>query len=161
VAQGALQENEDLPTQADPLAFAGCMAAFGWVNAPGFYGVVDEVEYKAANAKCKTPVEGESVEASYCRFLHSIFDAGVHLPMLSITGIPNTGSEDSRRAAAVRLYDEALQIAPTDLHPDLEALREGFRQSGLGGAFPSDAGERMSQYHLGVCGAFVYLGSLD
>jgi hypothetical protein len=150
-----------IPTQGDALAFADCMATFGWVKARGYYGLVEDLEgYMAANGACKAPAQGESAEASYCRFLNSIEDVAGHDPSMSITGTPYEGGDESRLEAAVRLYDEALQIAPADLVADLQALREGFRAE-PGASFPVDVGERVKDYHLRVCGAFVYLGSLD
>jgi hypothetical protein len=55
------------------------------------------------------------------------------------------------------LYDEALQIAPEELIDDLHSLQDGFRQ----GDIPDAAWESLIDYQLRVCGAWVYLGSLD
>jgi hypothetical protein len=55
------------------------------------------------------------------------------------------------------LYDEALQIAPEELIDDLHSLQDGFRQADI----PDAAWESLIDYHLRVCGAWVYLGSLD
>jgi hypothetical protein len=153
--------DEPVVSQGDSLAFADCMATFGWVNARGFYGLVEDLEgYMVVNAMCKAPVERESAGASYCRFLNSIEDIAGHDPSMSITGIPYEGDDESRLKAAVRVYDEALQIAPDELVADLQMLREGFLGES-GASFPVDVGERVLDYHLRVCGAFVYLGSTD
>ena len=114
--------------------------------------------YTQANAECRTPVEGESVEASYCRFVYAIYDRSLFDPSMSPTGIPYMGTQESKRQAAVALYDEALQIAPAELIDDLHTLQDGFRD---GTPIPEAAGESVLEYHLGVCGAHVYLGSQD
>lgn len=159
-----------LPPQGDPLAYADCMATRGWVIAqPGFLGVVEDLEeYTLANDTCRAPVEGESADVSYCRFMNAIFDDAMHDPSMSITGVPNVGTDEARLEAAVNLYDEALDVAPEALVDDLQTLREGFRSSleslrngGPPVSFPDDAGERVGDHNLGVCGAQVYLGSLD
>ena len=101
----------------------------------------DEADYEAANANCKTPVEGESVEASYCRFLHSIFDAGIHLRCSRSPGSPTRAARTLAGLQLCACTTRRYRTAPTELHSDLEALREGFRQSGPGSSFPDDAGE--------------------
>jgi hypothetical protein len=159
-----------LSPQGDPLAFADCMATFGWVIAQaGFYGEVEDLEqYTAANDTCGAPVEGESSDASYCRFVNAVFDVAEHDPSMSITGVPNSTSSEDRLEAAVRLYDEALQVAPEALVEDLQTLREGFRQSleslrneEPSTSFPDEALERVGDHNTRVCGAWVYLGALD
>ena len=67
----------------------------------------------------------------------------------------------------MQLYDDALQIAPTDLVADLQSVRDAFQQSlrsspnPAGSEFPEDAFKRVKDYNLAVCGAFVGLGSMD
>jgi hypothetical protein len=154
---GSFNVNAELPAEAAPLAFADCMATLGWMPfGPMVVEVLDG--YIQANAVCRTPVEGESVEASYCRFLQAINDRASHDRSMSVSGIPYTGTDESRRQAAVALYDEALQIAPEELIDDLHTLQDGFRP---GTPEPKAVGESVFEYHLSVCGAWVYLGSLD
>jgi len=154
----AFDSDAELRDEDAPLAFADCMATLGWMPPLGVIEVEDLDGYTEANAVCRTPVEGESVEASYCRFVQAIFDRGNHDPSISITGTPYTGTDESRRQAAVALYDEALKIAPAELIDDLRTMQDGFRQ---GTPIPESVGESVGDYHLSVCGAPVYLGSLD
>jgi len=146
------------PSGDAPLAFAECMATSGWTPPLRRDAVVDLDGYTQANAECRTPVEGESVEASYCRFVSAIYDRSLYDPSMSPTGIPYMGTQESKRQAAVALYDEALQIAPAELIDDLHALQDGFRD---GTPIPEAVGESVLDYHLSVCGAHVYLGSQD
>jgi hypothetical protein len=147
-----------LPSAANPLAYAECMATYGWVTI-GQYAPMDELaDYTAANAACRLPVEGESREASYCRFLNAIFDRAMHDRSVSVTGTPYEGDNETRRAAAVALYDEALTIAPDMMVEDLTTLRDSFLN---GTPMSNELWDRMIDYHLGICGAWVYLGSLD
>ena len=159
-----------LPPQGAPLAFADCMATYGWVIAQrGFYGAVEDLEqYTAANDTCGAPVDGESAEASYCRFVNAVFDAAMHDPSKSVTGVPNVGSNEVRLETAINLYDEALQVAPEALVEDLQTLSEGFRQSldslrnsEPSAGFPDDALERVGDHNISECGSLVYLGALD
>jgi len=146
------------------------MATYGWVIAQGgFYGAVEDLEqYTAANDTCGAPVDGESAEASYCRFVNAVFDAAMHDPSKSVTGVPNAASNEDRLQAAINLYDEALQVAPEALVEDLQTLSEGFRHSldslrnnEPSAGFPDDALERIGDHNIRVCGSFVYLGALD
>lgn len=166
---GYLQSRQ-LPPQGDPLAFADCMATFGWIVAQsGFYGLVEDPDqYRLANDTCRTPVDGESSDASYCRLLNSIFDVAMHDTSMSVTGVPNAANDEDRLEAAIALYDQALQVAPEALVEDLQTMRDAFRLSlewlrGNGPSidFPDDAGERVFDHNISVCGAPVYLGSLD
>ncbi len=147
----------ELADEAVPLAFADCMVTLGWM--PLGASVVEDVDgYTQANADCRTPREGESAEESYCRFVQAIQDRATHDRSMSVTGIPIMGTNDVRRRAAVALYDEALQLAPEELLDDLHTLQDGFRD---GTPIPEAVGESVWNYHLSVCGAFVYLGSMD
>ena len=134
------------------------MAALGWKPPLDRDAVVDLDGYTQANAECKTPVEGESVEASYCRFVYAIYDRSLYDQSMSPTGIPYMGTVESKRQAAVALYDDALQIAPAELIDNLHTLQDGFRD---GTPIPEAVGESVWDYHISVCGAPVYLGSQD
>ena len=114
-------------------------------------------------------VASPPTDASYCGFLNSIVDVAMHDPSMSITGVPNGAANDEDRLeAAVALYGEALQVAPEAIVEDLQTLREAFsaslesrRNNGPPVEFPNDAGERVLDYNISMCGAPVYLGSLD
>jgi len=149
--------NAELADEAVALAFADCMVNLGWM--PLGASLLEDVDdYTQANADCRTPREGESAEESYCRFVQAIQDRATHDRSMSVTGIPIMGTNDVRRQAAVALYDEALQLAPEELLDDLHILQDGFRD---GTPIPEAVGESVLDYHLNVCGAFVYLGSMD
>jgi hypothetical protein len=155
----ALGTAAELPVDAEPLAFADCMAGFGWVTPFRAFGeVTDPAGYTANNAECRRPVDGSSAAASYCRLVNAIFDTARHDQSVSITGIPGDGSDDSRLDAAVRLYDGLVEVAPAELVDDLRTLQDGFRQ---GSESPDDVWTRVTNYHAGVCGVFVRFGSLD
>ena len=149
----------EFPADADPFGFTDCMAALGWITPFRASGpAVDVAGYAADNAACRRPPEGSSAAASYCRLVNAIFDMGRHDQTLSITGIPNAGDDASRLDAAVRLYEELAQVAPEELVEDLRTVQDGFRTAG---EFPDDAWTRVYEYHAGVCGAPVHIGSLD
>ena len=155
----ALGTAVDLPVDAEPLAFADCMAGFGWVTPFRAFGeVADPAGYTANNAECRRPVDDSSAAASYCRLVNAIFDTARHDKSVSITGIPGAGSDASRLDAAVRLYDGLVEVAPAELVDDLRTLQDGFRQDGES---PDDVWTRVTKYHAGICGVFVRFGSLD
>jgi hypothetical protein len=150
--------NAELADEAAPLAFADCMATLGWMPPLGAMVVEDLDGYTKANAACRKPIDGEPAATSYCRFLQAIFDRAAYDRSMSVTGIPITGTNESRRQAAVALYDEALQIAPEEMVDDLHTMHDGFQQ---GTPIPDAVVESMIDYHLRVCGAWVVLGSMD
>jgi hypothetical protein len=76
---------------------------------------------------------------------------------MSPTGVPAMADDATRIAAAIALYDEALGVAPLELHDDLRTMQDGFRNQ----TNEQAAGDRLWQYNLTICGADVYLGSLD
>src|SRR6478672_7868960 len=96
--------------QAKAARSSSTVDSTGWCRPPSpalhitYSGLAD---YTAANAACKLPIDGQSAEASYCRFLHAIEDRGMHDTSMSTTGVPTSGTDASRREAAVRLYDDA------------------------------------------------------
>lgn len=155
----ALGTAVEFPVEAEPLAFADCMAGFGWVTPFRAFGqVTDLAGYTANNAECRRPVDGSSAAASYCRVVNAIFDTARHDQSVSITGVPGAGSDDSRLDAAVRLYEGLVEVAPAELVDDLRTLQGGFGQRR---EVSDDVWTRVTNYHAGVCGVFVRFGSLD
>jgi hypothetical protein len=150
--------NVELVDEAAPLAFADCMATSGWLPPLGASVVEDLDGYTQANAACRKPLEGEPAATSYCRFLQAIQDLAMHDRAMSVTGIPIMGTTESRRQAAVALYDEALEIAPEEMIDDLHTMQDGIEQ---GTPIPDAVVESMIDYHLRVCGVWVVLGSTD
>jgi hypothetical protein len=150
----------ELPADAAPLAYLDCMAKSGWLSPYGgaWAPIEGLADYTAANAACKLPVDGQSAEASYCRFLHAIEDRGMHDTAVSTTGVPTSGTDASRREAAVRLYDDAISIAPADLVSDLKTMRESLQQATEA---PEAVTQRVFDHQLRVCGVGMVLGSLD
>jgi hypothetical protein len=69
---------------------------------------------------------------------------------------------------AVRLYDEALALAPGELQEDLKTVRRSFDRGARNEpqteselVVVEEAAERLVAYNERVCGFPLYLGSLD
>lgn len=157
------------------LAFRDCMAERGWpLAADG--PAEDRVSYDAALHECRTPAEGETREASYCRHLVAVRDQADASPLapdpgsLSSTGVPNVGSVEERLAVAVRLYEESLELAPDDIRADVLAMRDSYRSALTAPGTSASADEqreweeravRLESYNQRTCGMFFLLGALD
>ena len=147
------------PSDAEPFGFGDCMAAHGWITLFGTSGeVADFADYTSDNAECRRPADGESAAASYCRLVHAIIDTSGRDRSVSLTGIPNAGGDAARGDAAVRLYEDLVEVAPSELVDDLRTLQDGFRQ---GSEIPEATWSRIGNYQTRICGVPVRLGSLD
>lgn len=155
-------DETSLPDVADPLGFADCMATRGWLPLVGMFTEEAQLaDYHAANDACSAPVAGATEEASYCRLINAVYDRGHHDPAYSITGI-RYGSTHESLESAVDLFEKAAAVAPDEITDDLHSMADAAHHAldGDHGGY-GDAGDHVLAYNTRVCGAWVYLGSLD